>query len=189
MLVSYCYSVNICRMMFCDEEEEETLSGQVRRKKIRRMLYEHIEQDMAAAYRANTTRVSYQRNDYWSYSWGRMLLTGRCGDESTREGKYFRRGFRVPYDLYCKIVQVTRDAGVFDESHRSSPNGNQVLSSPDFFEESSLVSLLNSSNRVSSTSSCKLLNMHMNLSATQYYEFCTGNTSTNNFVPSWKSII
>ena len=69
----------------------------------------------------NLFRNSFQRNDYWSFAWGRMLRTERCGEETTREGKYFRRRFRVPYFLYQKLVQVTRDSGRFCDGCNSAP--------------------------------------------------------------------
>ena len=50
-----------------------------------------------------------------------MLRTGRCGDETTREGKYFRRRIRVPYFLFEKLVQVTRDSGRFHDGCNSAP--------------------------------------------------------------------
>ena len=66
-------------------------------------------------------RIYRKRNDYWNFAWGKMLKTGLCGDESTREGKYFRRRFRVPFILYERLVQALRDSGHFHESHRSAP--------------------------------------------------------------------
>lgn len=59
----------------------------------------------------------YEGKVHYEYSdWGRMLLNERIKDPADRKGgKLFRKRFRVPYPLFEKMVQMTRDAGWFSE--------------------------------------------------------------------------
>ena len=117
------------KMIYSDSSDEEELEESITRSRLNQALRHYISLSLTHPEHGskkfiNTKpmhRRSFKRNDYWSFAWGRMLRSGRCGDETTREGKYFRRRFRVPYILFNRIVQATRDSGVFDESHRSAP--------------------------------------------------------------------
>ena len=106
--------INICRRASARALKkrvfEELLAGN-----------ESLAHDASPKGSSTCSRNSSKRNDYWSYSWGRMLRSGRCDMDNTREGRYFRRRFRVPYPLFAKLVQVVRDSGHFSESHRSAP--------------------------------------------------------------------
>ena len=116
-------------MILSDSSDDESQDGDMRRAHLKKALRNYMAASLTHHENANANsggnKASYRhctkRRDYWSFAWGRMLLSGRCADETTREGKYFRRRFRVPYFLFTRIVQATRDAGVFDESHRSAP--------------------------------------------------------------------
>ena len=49
-------------------------------------------------------RLVYQRPDYKQSSWWRMLQDAAVRDAKTKEGKQFRRRFRLPFQLYADIV-------------------------------------------------------------------------------------
>lgn len=121
--------IMIYSMILSDSSDDESQDGDVRRDHLKKALRNYMSAILTHQNVANVEsgannashRHCTKHRDYWSFAWGRMLLSGRCEDETTREGKYFRRRFCVPYFLFIRIVQATRDAGVFDESHRSAP--------------------------------------------------------------------
>ena len=43
-----------------------------------------------------------------------MLQDENIKDPSTREGKDFRRRFRVPFPVFCKLVIIAEDSNLFD---------------------------------------------------------------------------
>jgi hypothetical protein len=51
--------------------------------------------------------------NYWQSAWGQLVKRlgsiegGPC--ITSRTGKIFRRRFRVPYQVYCKVVQMCID--------------------------------------------------------------------------------
>ena len=60
-------------------------------------------------------RVEDQPN-YAASDWGRMLKNDRIKDPLDRKGgKLFRRRFRVPYPIFIRLVQITRDSDWFSE--------------------------------------------------------------------------
>lgn len=59
-------------------------------------------------------RFRRSRFDYWESPWGRMLQDENVKDPSTREGKDFRRRFRVPFPVFCKLVMIAEDSNLFD---------------------------------------------------------------------------
>ena len=52
------------------------------------------------------TRLVYQRHDYSSSPWARMLGNPSTQDASSRDGKRFRRRFRMPFPMFCEIVAL-----------------------------------------------------------------------------------
>jgi hypothetical protein len=57
----------------------------------------------------------------WSRSpWGLMLLDDSHKDPDSRAGKYFRRRFRVPYLIYARILDMCREAKLFNEHYYNS---------------------------------------------------------------------
>ena len=55
--------------------------------------------------------------NYWQSTWGQLVkrLASIEGGPSilSRDGKLFRRRFRVPYQVYCKLVSMCIDKNVF----------------------------------------------------------------------------
>ena len=52
---------------------------------------------------------------YQESNWSKMLQLGRCQDPSSKDGKLFRRRFRIPYPLFLEIVEVVRNKNWFPE--------------------------------------------------------------------------
>lgn len=65
-------------------------------------------------------RRVYERTDYNATPWG-MLARGNCSDLEHKDGKYFRRRFRVPYSLFTRLVSICRLYTWFPETYRSAP--------------------------------------------------------------------
>lgn len=55
-------------------------------------------------------RVSRPRGTYHESTWARLLEHENVGDPTTKEGRSFRRRFRIPHPLFVKLVQVVRHA-------------------------------------------------------------------------------
>ena len=53
--------------------------------------------------------------NYQESNWAQMLQLGRCQDPSSKDGKLFRRRFRIPYPLFLEIVEVVRIKNWFPE--------------------------------------------------------------------------
>lgn len=70
----------------------------------------------------------YEGKVPYEYStWGRMLLNERIKDPADRKGgKLFRLRFRVPYPLFEKMVEMTRESGWFTEA----PNCTGIPGAP-----------------------------------------------------------
>ena len=55
--------------------------------------------------------------NFWLSPWGQLIkrLASVTGGPSigSREGKLFRRRFRVPYDVYCKLVSMCLEKKLF----------------------------------------------------------------------------
>ena len=58
--------------------------------------------------------------DYWCYPWGQLLRRFAAIDGgpsiASRDGKLFRRRFRVPYCVYRNLVQKCYDKNLFGEN-------------------------------------------------------------------------
>ena len=58
--------------------------------------------------------------NYWQSTWGQLVkrLASIEGGPSilSRDGKLFRRRFRVPYQVYCKLVSMCIDKNVFGKN-------------------------------------------------------------------------
>ena len=68
--------------------------------------------------------------DYWLSPWGQLLtrFASVVGGPSigSREGKLFRRRFRVPYDVFCKLVSMSLDKKLFGlNSHKKTDIANR----------------------------------------------------------------
>ena len=71
--------------------------------------------------------------DYWLSPWGQLLtrFASVVGGPSigSWEGKLFRRRFRVPYDVFCKLVTMSLDKklfGLYCES-KCMPSRNKAI--------------------------------------------------------------
>ena len=61
-------------------------------------------------------RIHERRPKYMESTWGRILTNPRFKDPSDRRGgKLFRRRFRVPYPMFEKLVEITRENHWFSE--------------------------------------------------------------------------
>ena len=45
---------------------------------------------------------------------GKIVLDYRIRDPSAREGIDFRKRYRVPYPIYCKLVVISEDSTLFN---------------------------------------------------------------------------
>ena len=64
-------------------------------------------------------RAVCRRPNYWDSEWGRLLLSGKCGDRSTREGKRFRRRFRGSYVWVMDLVEFAHKQLGFSRKERA----------------------------------------------------------------------
>ena len=60
------------------------------------------------------------RPDYTNSTWGRMLQDHRISDPSSKQGKLFRRRFRLPYFVFQYIVSQCKSKGLFPESMKQN---------------------------------------------------------------------
>ena len=68
--------------------------------------------------------------NYWLSPWGQLVtkFASVAGGPSigSREGKLFRRRFRVPYDVFCKLVTMCLDKKLFGlKSHKATNIANR----------------------------------------------------------------
>ena len=94
-----------------DESLEEDERNFLRRRKVRTALeatlnLEEEEEEIKA--KIKKTREVCERPKYWESCWGKMLKKEGINNPNSREGKLFRRRFRVPYSLYEGIVARAR---------------------------------------------------------------------------------
>lgn len=70
--------------------------------------------------RAISSSPRVTRLDYWSSTWGKLLvkLSAIPGGPliSSREGKLFRRRFRVPWDVFVDLLQKCKEKKLFGEN-------------------------------------------------------------------------
>ena len=62
-------------------------------------------------------RLYRRRPNYSDSNWAFLLAAGKCKNPLTREGKLFRRRFRVPYPIYEEIVRIVRERKCSMSSH------------------------------------------------------------------------
>ena len=66
------------------------------------------------------TRVRYEMADCYDTEWGRLIRSKEVRDASTRQGKKFRRRFRVPFPLYWDhIVVICKEKKIFNKIRNS----------------------------------------------------------------------
>lgn len=58
-------------------------------------------------------RQQYERGDPWNSSWGRMLKHPDVSFPTKRTGKLFRRRFRVPYQVFENLLELTISKNYF----------------------------------------------------------------------------
>jgi hypothetical protein len=95
----------------------------LKRKVMLTLLNDHIGQKAKQI----KTRYGNKRPNYKESAWGRLLRRNECSNVNHKDGRYFRRRFRVPYELFLRIVQICREYKWFPESHRSAPLELKVL--------------------------------------------------------------
>lgn len=58
--------------------------------------------------------------NYWSSTWGKLLINLSAIQDgpsiTSREGKLFRRRFRVPWDVFCDLVKKSVESKLFGEN-------------------------------------------------------------------------
>ena len=58
-------------------------------------------------------RESSQAVDLWESEWGKLILNERTQLDWTKEGKIFRRRWRIPFPIFKHIVQLCDDHNMF----------------------------------------------------------------------------
>lgn len=113
-------------MLYHEIMSDNEVSGfsRLKRKVFRVLLEEVLVQEASEKVK---TRCSESRTVYATTSWGLLLSRGYCKDIHHKDGKYFRRRFRVPYSLFERIVTICRQYNWFPESHRSAPLELKIL--------------------------------------------------------------
>jgi hypothetical protein len=69
------------------------------------------------------TSTQRERNfNFWSTTWGKLLVNLSAIEGgpliTSREGKLFRRRFRVPWDVFCDLVKKSTDSELFGKNAR-----------------------------------------------------------------------
>jgi hypothetical protein len=63
----------------------------------------------------------------WNQStWGKMLLDPKIRSVSTREGRLFRRRFRIPFPLFRRIVTMCHERDLFPFKGKTLDSGKLV---------------------------------------------------------------
>lgn len=67
--------------------------------------------------------------DFWSTSWGLLITNPTTNDDSTREGRLFRRRFRVPFPVFRQVlVPLCADKNIFQQRRTSAiPDEIKIL--------------------------------------------------------------
>ena len=75
-------------------------------------------------------RTVYERcTDFWSTYWGSLISHPNVSNLKTREGKKFRRRFRLPFPVFEQLVDACETYEVFNSIRRSHiPTAAKVLS-------------------------------------------------------------
>ena len=64
--------------------------------------------------------------DFWSTSWGLLITNPATNDCSTREGRLFRRRFRVPFPVFQQVlVPLCAEKNIF-QTHRKSSIPDEI---------------------------------------------------------------
>ena len=87
-------------------------------RKKRRLLERKLSKEIALLEKAKRPfrrRLYRRRPNYSDSNWAFLLAAGKCKNPLTREGKLFRRRFRVSYPIYEEIVRIVRDRKWFNE--------------------------------------------------------------------------
>lgn len=64
-------------------------------------------------------RDEFKNIDYTKTAWGLMIRNELVKSPETREGKMFRRRFRLPFQLFLILVEICRDNNVFEVTNYS----------------------------------------------------------------------
>ena len=96
-----------------DEEEEEEF--QIIEEEVANDLWRMQTSDMKARKR----RRSASNTSFWETPWGELISSKNVVNPKSREGKNFRRRFRLPYPLFQYLVQLCDDYNVFDSIYAS----------------------------------------------------------------------
>ena len=86
-----------------DEEEEEEF--QIIEEEVANDLWRMQTSDMKARKR----RRSASNTSFWETPWGELISSKNVVNPKSREGKNFRRRFRLPYPLFQYLVQLCDD--------------------------------------------------------------------------------
>lgn len=65
-------------------------------------------------------KKSSPKADFWQTLWGQTLTHPNVNNPKSREGKQFRRRFRLPYPLFRYLVTLCKDLNIFDSVYCSS---------------------------------------------------------------------
>ena len=94
-----------------DESLEEDEVNFLRRRKVNaalRAALESEDEEESTKPKIKKTRKVFERPKYWESCWGKMLKREGIDNPCSKEGKLFRRRFRVPYRLFEGIVERAR---------------------------------------------------------------------------------
>jgi hypothetical protein len=89
---------------------------------------EDIEEDKAKEKKENNNNNNNNNNkkkrtykppgrsyiDYWETPWGLLLRNPNVGNINSKEGKLFRRRFRVPFEVFNDLLFLTNKFNLFD---------------------------------------------------------------------------
>ena len=66
------------------------------------------------------TRNRYPNNkSFWETQWGELITNENTYNPLSREGKTFRRRFRLPFPLFKYLVQICKEENVFESIYTS----------------------------------------------------------------------
>lgn len=90
-------------------DDDPNFSGEVDAEQIRN------------AFKPFKHRNTGTRMDYKASVWWQMLERSNCANFDHRDGKYFRRRFRVPFPVFKAMLNLCRENKWYPECHRSVP--------------------------------------------------------------------
>jgi hypothetical protein len=65
-------------------------------------------------------RTKKRLNNYWKSPWGVMMEDENIRDPASSEGIDFRRRFRVPFPVFCKLVTLAEESNLFSCATKDS---------------------------------------------------------------------